>query len=380
MKTGTVFISANTAWNLFSRRRLLQALKDAGWNVVCLAKADDYSSRFQSELGMEFIGLPMRGDGTNVREDIRLFFAYLSLYRRRKPAFAFHINNKPNIYGSLAATLAGVPSAANVTGLGVVAEKKGLTGKIVYGLYRLAFASKKVFVFFQNNDDRSFFLEKKLASPDRAGVLPGSGVNCDLFVPETHKETSGQPRLYRFLFIGRLLVSKGIGVYIEAARSVKRLYPDAEFSIIGEHISSNPIYLAAEALDEAVTAGIVDYFGNVTNVESWVRNADCVVLPSWYREGVPRALLEAAAMGKPLIACDSVGTREPVENGVNGFLVAPKDSDALARSMVSFIELTDGEREAMGRESRRIAKARFSDRIIIESYLRVLSERKKDEK
>lgn len=373
MKSRTVCISANTAWNLFSRKRLLLAMKNGGWTVVCLASPDANSPRFRDELGIEFVDLPMKGDGTNLAKDIALFFRYLSLYRKYKPVAALHINNKPNIYGSIAASLLGIPSASNITGLGVVAEKKGLTKTIVYTLYRLAFASKKAFVFFQNAEDRHFFLDNKLVSPGRTEVLPGSGVDCGLFVPEPHSGINKGAKNVTFLFNGRLLVTKGIRAFIKAARDVKTLYPEARFNIIGEYDPSNPIFIPSEELETAVTSGTVSYFGSVPDVKSYVNEADCVVLPSWYREGVPRALLEAAALGKPLIAADSVGTRDPVEDGVNGYLVSPGDEKSLSGAMVRFIESPSSAKELMARESRRIAETRFSDTIVIDAYLRRLA-------
>lgn len=378
MSEKTVFISANTAWNLFSRKRLLFAMKEAGWTVVCLANPDSNADRFMNELGIEFISLPMKGDGTSLKDDIKLFFTFLGLYRKRKPDVALHINNKPNIYGSIAAAILRIPSASNITGLGVVSEKKGLTKTIVYTLYRLAFASRKTFVFFQNPDDRTFFLENRLVAPDRTHVLPGSGVDCDLFVPEVQTESRNGRKNIIFLFNGRLLITKGIRVFIEAAKEVKALYSEAQFTIIGEYVPSNPIFIPRAELDAAVTSGVVRYYGSVPDVKQYVRDADCVVLPSWYREGVPRSLLEAAAMGKPVIACNSVGTKEPVQDGINGWLVKPDNIGSLADAMKRFIEEGSTERARMGIESRRIAETRFSDRIVINAYLERLDAFVKD--
>lgn len=378
MTRKTVFISANTAWNLFSRNRLLLAMKDSGWTVVCLANPDANADRFTTELGIEFIPLPMKGDGTSLKDDIGLFFKFLGLYRKYKPVAALHINNKPNIYGSIASSVLGIPSASNVTGLGVVAEKKGLTKTIVYTLYRLAFASKKTFVFFQNPDDRLFFLDNKLVKGERTQVLPGSGVDCNLFVPDPQEKTSKNRSELTFLFNGRLLLTKGVGVFIEAAKTVKTLYSGVQFTIIGEYIPTNPIFISGDKLDAAVTSGLVKYFGSVPDVKRYVIDADCVVLPSWYREGVPRSLLEAAAMGKPIIACDSVGTREPVEDGINGWLVRPNDVDSLVAAMKRFITASETERARMGAQSRRIAEERFSDSIVIEAYLSRLNAFVKD--
>ncbi len=368
-----VMLSANTAWNVHSRSRLLKAIRDQGWELVTLAADDEYSSRIRDELSISFIPLPMKGDGTNLREDAALLLKYLRLYRSMKPRCVIHLNNKPNIYGTLAASLLGIESISNVTGLGIVAEKSPFVKAAVYSLYRLAFFSRRAFVFFQNADDRSFFLQKRIVSAVRTGLLPGSGVDVERFSPPDRKvKPTDTP--CRFLFSGRLLISKGILDYLEAAKRVKTLYPHTHFTIIGQHDTANPIYAPESVLVEAVNRDVVEYKGMVSDVRSEIGNADCVVLPSRYREGVPRALLEAAAMGKPLIVADSIGTREPVEHGNNGFLVPPGDVDGLTEAIRRFIELPAEAKNAMGASSRRLAVERFSDSSVINKYIARLAQ------
>jgi len=359
-------LSCNTAWNVYSRKRLLVALRDAGWELITLAAEDDNAESIRNQLGMPFISLPMKSDSTSIVQDSRLFIRYLKLYRKYRPRAVLHINNKPNIYGTLAADILGIPSISNITGLGIVAEKSGIMKRLVYSLYRTAFASRKARVFFQNNEDRSFFLRNRLIHPDKTTVIPGSGVDTERFKP-----VPGSPcpaGHASFLFNGRLLISKGIEDFIEAARRIKKLYPDCTFTIIGEHDPENQIFISKESLQLAVNDGTIQYKGSVQSVEETVTGSDCVVLPSRYREGVPRALLEAASMGKPLIAADSVGTREPVDHGENGYIVPPADPDALAEAMIRFITLSSGEKKLMGEHSRKIAVERFADSFVIDSY------------
>lgn len=362
----TIMISCNTAWNIFSRRRLLASLVHDGWNVITLAAKDACAENIQQELALPFIPLPMESDSTSIFRDIRLFFRYLSLYRTYTPAVVLHINNKPNIYGTLASNMLGIPSISNITGLGIVAEKTGIMKKLVYCLYRIAFSASIARVFFQNKDDRLFFLENRLVRPEKTRIIPGSGVDTDHFSPDIASPDSGGA--IRFLYTGRLLISKGIEDFLVAAGIVKRLYPSTTFTIIGEHDPENDIYISREKLYAAVSEGIVEYKGNVCSVVQELAEVDCVVLPSRYREGVPRSLLEAAAMGKPLIAADSVGTREPVEHGRNGFIVPPSDPQLLAEAMTGFISLKPEQKKGMGIESRRIAVERFSDSIVIQAY------------
>ncbi len=359
-------LSCNTAWNVYSRKRLLSALSGAGWNLITLAAEDSFSDKIRTELTLPFIPLPMESDSTSIIQDGRLFLRFFFLYRKYRPAVVLHINNKPNIFGTLAANMLGIPSISNITGLGIVAEKSGIMKRLVYTLYLHAFSSKKAHVFFQNNDDREFFLDNRLVAPEKTTVIPGSGVNTERFAPSGRDFSP--PEGTCFLYNGRLLVSKGIEDFIEAAREVKKVYSRSRFIILGEHDTDNPIFITNSILDKAVEQGTVIYRGTVDNVIPEVDKADCVVLPSRYREGVPRALLEAAAMGKPLIAADSVGTREPVVDGKNGFLVPPSDVDALKDAMIRFIGLSHEEKKRFGTESRRIAVEHFADSLVIVQY------------
>lgn len=389
-----LILTANAAWNVYSRRNLIRALQGAGFSVFGMgaagsmtgtkrkaggakpAQQDEYTRRLEEELGVPFFPLPMmEGDGTNPCKDMALFFTFLRVYRKYRPAAVLHFNNKPDIYGSMAASLCRIPSFNNITGLGAAAEKTGLTGKIVYRLYKTAFRSPKAFVFFQNRDDREFFISRALCPPERTEILPGSGVDTVFFSPDsgTAEPFSLQKSGPCFLFLGRLLVSKGCGDFIRAAETVKRKHPEARFLLAGEHNPENPAFLPRETLEQALSAGTVEWAGVQKDVRPCIRNADCVVLPSYYREGVPRVLLEAAAMGKALIAADCPGTREPVEDGVNGFLCEPRNPENLAEKMSAWISLPETEKIRMQKASRRTAETRFSDKLVADAYIRQLS-------
>lgn len=397
-----VIITANTSWNIYSRRKLIQAIQNEGFETICMGatgsmtgvkksgkeekdrdtgdagKEDKYSRLIQQNLKSTFISLPMEGDGTNPIKDLRLLLCFIKIYKKLKPVAALHFNNKPDIYGSMAASLCSIPSFNNITGLGVVAEKKGLTAKIVYTMYKAAFFPKKAFVFFQNKNDRDFFILKSLCNPGKTEVIPGSGVDIDFFRPDYeggNNNISAVPNTengVRFLFSGRLLTTKGCGDFIEAAAAVKTEYPTACFDLIGEHDSSNPIYIPEKQLEEAVKNGTVTWHGLTEDVRPYIKQADCVVLPSYYREGVPRVLLEAAAMGKALIAADSPGTKEPVEEGINGYLCQPADPENLEEKMKKYISLPIIEKKRMGEASRNIAETRFADTIVAEAYIKRL--------
>ena len=399
-----VVISANTAWNLYSRRNLIRAIQAAGFEVICAgvvgsvtgtktaakaqssvaesgaeaATGDKYSELIEGELGASFIPIKMAGDSTNPFKDLALFFFFFRLYKRLKPAVVLHFNNKSDIYGTLAASLCGIPSISNVTGLGAAAEKTGLTGRLIFLLYKCAFMSKGAFVFFQNKDDKAFFIEGKICREERTGLLPGSGVDTEFFAPASVAANNGgegrsrEEGECRFLFIGRLLVSKGACDFIEAAKIVRAEHPLASFEMLGELDPLNPIFIEKGILEQAVASGVVAWRGASEDVRPFIAASDCVVLPSYFREGCPRVLLEAASMAKPLIAADSPGTREPVEDSVNGFLCAPANPESLASKMEAFLLLSKEERLKMGAASRKIAVTRFSDKIVADAYVKAI--------
>lgn len=359
-------VSANLAWNLGSRKNLFAALKAEGYEVFAVATPDGEEDRVSRELDVELIPIGTDNKGTNPLKDIASFLSYARIYRRIKPDVVLHFNGKPCIYGSLAAKLLGIPCLNTVTGLGSAFDRTSPMQTVVRFLYRLAFSGRYSWVFFQNSDDRSLFAAARIVDPRRTEVVPGSGVDVARFKPQERPATSG--RAVTFLFSSRLVLTKGIREYIEAARLVRETGRSAEFAVIGESLV-HPSFVPPDEIARAEREGVVRYGGNQADVISWMRDVDCVVLPSYYREGIPRVLLEGAAMGKPLIAADSVGTREPVRDGLNGYLVPPRDVRGLANAMIRVIDAGTEGRAEMGRQSRLIAEREYSDRLVIARYI-----------
>lgn len=363
-------VSANLSSNILSRKNLLLALQTEGWEVLT-AGCVDHGVEELAELGIPFIPLPMQNKGTAFLADLVTFFSFIRLYMKLKPGAVLHFNSKPDIYGTMAANLLGIPSISNITGLGTVyVGNGGIVRAIVDMLYRTAFKGRRAFVFFQNSEDRSLFLKSRIADENRSGLLPGSGVDIRRYTPAEPNGRLNDDSV-RFLFASRLVIAKGVREFMGAAAVVKAKYPETRFEMIGEFFDFRS-FIPKEELDRAIAAGVVEYGGNVRDTKSRIASSDCVVLPSFYREGVPRILLEGAAMGKPLIAADSTGTREPIIDGVNGYLCVPGSTESLAEKMLAFMGLSVEERGKMGRESRNLAVERFSDSIVSRSYIHVL--------
>jgi len=363
-----VILGGNSSWNIVNfRSGLIRALRDHGYQPVVVAPVDPAAEDRMAELEAERIVIRIERAGLNPFADLRLLREYRSIFRRLRPIAYLGFTIKPNIYGCLAAAGEGVPAIANISGLGTVFIRGGLLRAVVSRLYRRALRTAAV-VFFQNPDDRQLFLDDRLVRPDQARLLPGSGVDLDRFRPVPLPEGR-----QRFLFIGRLLGDKGVRELVEAARLVRRRRDDVVIQLLGPLDEGNRTAIARAELDRWVGEGIVDYLGETGDVRPFVEQATAVVLPS-YREGLPRSLLEAGAMARPLVATDVPGCREVVEEGVNGFLCRPHEPESLAEAMLKLADLPPERRSAMGLESRSKIEQRFSEAVVIAAYLDALGE------
>jgi glycosyltransferase involved in cell wall biosynthesis len=234
-------------------------------------------------------------------------------------------------------------------------------------LYRHALG-RAATVFFQNKDDESLFVKRRLVSEEKTVLLPGSGVDTGRFTPVPRAQRSGTT----FVLAARLLWEKGIGQFVEAARVVRKSHGDARFLLAGPIDRENPSGIPEATVLDWSAEGAVEYIGFQKDIREVFEQADCVVLPSYYREGVPRSLLEAAAMAIPIITTDSIGCREAVDGGVSGYLVRPRDSVALAEAIEAFLALTPSVRAAMGQAGRKKMERQFDESIVIESYMRAV--------
>lgn len=303
---------------------------------------------------------PIARNGVNPVSDLKTLSVLKKMLREEMPDKVFTYQAKPNIYGTIAAHSIGVKECfAMMGGLGSVFHssdiKSRLIGGVVSAEYRLAF-KHVVKAFFQNKDDVNEFVSRKIISNDKVVMVRGSGVNVNSF------DVKPFPTALTFLFIGRLVRGKGVIEYLEAAREVKNKYSEARFMLVGP-FDTNPTALSQEDLRPFLEDKTVEYLGELDDVHSVLADSSVFVLPSYYGEGTPKSALEAMATGRPVIMADAVGSREVVKNGINGFLVPPKDSHKVAAAMMRFLE----ERELvewMGARSRQIAEDVFDVRKV----------------
>ena len=329
----------------------------------------DGFEKYILDLGIPFVALPIDKHVINPSADLKLFWTLYRLYRIEQPSVVHHFTIKPVIYGSIAARLAGVPRIVNtVTGLGqvFVQDDSLWLRHVVKRLYSIALACAH-FTFFQNRDDLDYFISYGLVQRQKAGLLPGSGVDCSFFSPSFASFRSPDKPV-TFLMVARLLRVKGVEEFVEAARLVKEKFPTTQFQLLGPRDERNPTVVSVSELARWQDEGVVRWLGETTDVRPVIAQADVVTLPSYYREGTPRALLEAAAMAKPIITTENVGCREVVENGVNGYLVPVKDVKALAEAMIRLIQ-DPALRERMGKAGRAKVEQEFEERSVIKTVM-----------
>lgn len=312
-------------------------------------------------LGCSFIETPVDRRGKNFFHDLSQLKHYGRILRFIQPDVVVTYTIKPNLYGGLACRFRKVPCIANITGLGTAFQKNGLLQSMVTLLHRLALKNAGS-VIFENSRIRQFFLNKRIVKREQAVCMPGAGVNLKEF-PLIEMDFDGT---CRFLFIGRIMKEKGIDELLEAAKEIRKTYKNAAFELIGQ---TEDDYSAA--LKHANAEGVLDYRGFQNDVRPFICRCHCVVLPS-YHEGMSNALLEAAAMGRPLIASDIPGCRETVLPDINGFLCDAKSSESLARCFKKFIRLGDICKRKMGTASRKHAEDVFDRARVVETTVSLI--------
>ena len=365
-----IVLTANTGWYLKNfRLGLIRALVERGYKVWVLAPEDKYFAAL-AEIGATPVHLPINGKGLNPVEDLRLISAYRRQLRELRPDMLLAFTIKPVIYAGLAASRLGIPYVSTITGLGTAFIREGWLTRVAEILYRRSLRDA-VKVFFQNQDDRDLFVERRLVDPQRALLVPGSGIDLQRF-QTTHLPSTGAGKAI-FLLIGRMLRDKGVLEFVDAARILKRDFPEAHFRLLGAADAANRTAIARRELDAWQAEGVIEYLGESDDVRAQIAAADCVVLPS-YREGIPRVLLEGAAMGRPLVATDVPGCRELVGEGINGFLCAARSVQGLAAAMRRIIEMEPAARTMLGAAGRRLAEQDYDERRVIATYCNVLSE------
>lgn len=359
-----ILILSNHFMTLYAfRRELIQRLAQDGHQIF-LSLPDAPENQYFEDLGCKIIPTQVDRRGVNPLKDLMLLQRYRQMMRRIQPDYIFSYTIKPNIYGSIASHALGLKQICNITGTGATFLRKTLLCRVVHFLYRRSVRTAEL-VFFQNTGDRDYFIQHNLINGNDA-MLPGSGVNLHQFQVAPMPDQS----IIRFIYIGRVMKLKGIEEYLACAKTIRSRHPNTEFLIAGwnEEAAYQPL------VEQYHKAGVVRYLGFCDEIQEWIAQTHCTVLPSHGGEGVPNVLLESAAMGRACIASSIHGSTDVVEDGINGFLFEPAQASSLIAAVEQFLQLTPAQRQAMGLAGRAKVEREFDRELVIQAYLNMIEE------
>lgn len=361
-----IALVANSSWYLYNfRRSLAAALQADGHEVFAVAPAGGYESRL-AEAGLNVRPIPLSRAGTNPLRELETVRALRRVFRSDEVDTIFGFTPKGNIYSGFAAIGLKAQFVPNVSGLGQAFVANSRLRHIAGPLFKLAFLRAET-VLFQNGDDLRQFVQAGLTTACKADRIPGSGVDLTRFAPAAAQRADAEAGP-TFLLIARLLWSKGLGEYAAAARAIHASLPSARFQVLGPLEEPGRGGVPKETLDEWARDGLIEYLGTTDDVRPYIAAADCVVLPSFYREGVPRSLLEASAMGRPIVTTDMPGCRDAVDDGINGFMCKPQNAADLEDKLRAIAMLAPDSRHRMGTLGRAKMEREFDERIVIDRY------------
>jgi len=371
-KKKKIAIVSNTSWSVYNfRLGLIRRLQEIGYEISIIAPQDNFSAKLVAE-GFNFHHIYTNNYSTNPLNDLRTLFQLKRIYQKNKFDFIFHYTIKPNVYGTLAARWCKIPSIAITTGLGRLFSFNNKVVKFLSTkLYQIA-AKYSQQIWFLNQSDLDSFIKKGIISKEKTFLLPSEGIDLQKFKPTETYSRRAQKKM-TFLFAGRIIWDKGVKEFVEAAKMIRKQHGNIDFQILGFIDPSNPNAVPYEDIQRWQRKNIISYLGETEDVRPYLEEASCLVLPSFYNEGISRILLEAAAMGKPIITTDNVGCRDVVEDNFNGFICQPKDKDDLAQQILKFIELPFRDQEIMGINGRKVVIEKFSEERIINIYIDFLN-------
>lgn len=367
-----IALISNTSWYVYNfRKGLLKKLVDEGYNVFAIAPSDKFIPEIEA-LGCKYVELRyINNQGKNPLQDIMLTLELRKILTANHIQCCLFFTPKINIYGSIAIKFTGIKALATINGLGFVfnEDQPKWLKLTVKKLYNIAFKKLEA-VFFQNEEDKAFFIKIKIITGNQnVSVVRGSGVN----ITEFNKKVSfNNSEKLVFLLSARLLKEKGLYEYFEAAKELKKKFTFVTFALLGPP-ADNPSAVSLDIINDFHKQGIIDYWGVSDDMSNTLEKVDVMVLPSYYREGVPRVLIEGLSKGLPIITTNNVGCRETVDDLKNGYLIPIKDTTSLKSAIEKMINIQPEERFAMSKHSRQKAIAEFDESLNHQEYLRVIS-------
>jgi len=367
-----LFIVVNVDWFFLSHRLpVALAAQKAGWDVT-IVTADTGKLKDIGAKGLKTINLPMSRSGMNIKEELGTLNFLRKLYKREDPDVVHHVGMKTILWGTMAAKFANVNGVVNaISGLGgfFAEDNKGLMARVMPKVLKFSHNRKNLLCIFQNDDDKRLYVKNEIIKENQARYIKGSGVDLKEFC-YTPEPTEG---MIRVILTARMIVEKGIFILTEAAEKLRSKYEDkVEFLLVGG-IDDHPGAITKDQLDAVCDGKYIQWLGYRTDVKGLLQSSHIVAFPSYYMEGLPKSLIEADAIGRPVITCNSVGCKEAVIDGYNGYLIPTRNVDALVEKLG--ILLSDAKlRQEMGKNSRKYAEENFSIDIVIERHLNIYNE------
>ena len=351
------------------REKLIRTLMEKGYAVSILTSGKQQEIDTTKEKGFNIIEV---GSSTDNPLDIMRYLSKIFIaIKKNKADVCLTFTIRPAIWGNIITRLLNIPTITNITGIGPLFTRNNISYRGARTLYKIALKKTKK-VFFQNYDDLNIFINKGLVCPNIAERVPGSGIDYEYYCPHQKIIKDGK---FKFIFISRLVKDKGIIEYVDAARILKKEYPDTEFNVLGpvwsQNLKDNTV--TNFEIEQWQKEGIINYLGVAEDVRNVIAEADCVVLPS-YREGLSNVLLEASSMEKPCVTCNTTGCKEIVEDGITGYLCKIKDPHDLASKMKSMLLLPEDKRIEMGKKARQKVIKEFDKKIVINAYLKAIEQ------
>lgn len=369
----SILLVINVDWFFLSHRKdLALAAKKNGYDVTIVANDTGRANEIK-EMGLNFINLPMNRTNSNIFKDLNALLFLFKLYKKNKPSIIHHVGLKAIIIGGLAAKLTKATAVVNaVSGLGVTFSKENITSlptTAFLKLLRYSHNKDRIRVIFQNQEDKSIFIENSIVKEKQTVFIKGSGINLEDFKYSPEPDSSK----IKVILTARMIAEKGIYELVEAANSLKNEYEGKVQFLLCGGIDENPKALTEEQLNNMCDGNYIVWLGHRKDIKQLLMDSHIVAFPSYYKEGLPKSLIEASAIGRPIITTNSVGCKDVVKDGVNGFLIPVKDSNALADKLKILIENKEL-RVQFGKNSRLIAERDFSIENVIEKHLATYSE------
>ena len=365
-----IIIASNSYWNLYNfRKGLIEELILNNHEVTLVAPTDKYRKYFD-KFKCNLIDIKFNQNKISIINDIVLTLKFFLILLKKKPNYLLTFTVKPNIYFTLSSIFLNIKVYNNITGLGTGFTGNKLFKYILIFLYRISFI-KSSKIFFHNSHDMKYFVNLGVSNNANSIILPGSGVNLNIFKYSKLENRESNLNL-NFLYFGRMLKEKGLEELIKTSILIKKKFINITFTFVGSCDDNNKSSLKMEYLQNLNKLNVINYIEHTNKIIDYIIDSDCVILPS-YREGFPKSLIEASAIGRPMITSNIPGCRDIVTDGYNGFLFNPRDVDDMTNVITKFINLDFNLKNQMSINANKIAINKFDEKKIINKYVETIN-------